>query len=142
MSKFKFPEWSIVSAKGMLQEGTPITDAELQNGARIVSTARKDSADAKAAGYRFSMVYRIVDGERATDEFVLPYPSANNPKVGAGSWKDSGWVDQWQSRASGIVTPTESNDSTGKLTWQDIKEMHEAGLMTKAEVKKWVKANT
>ena len=139
MTTFKFPDWTILSKGGHIQEGAPIADADLQNGARIVETARKDSKEAKATGYAYSMVYRIIDGEQVSDNFVLPYPSKG---ANGGSWKDSDWVDQWQSRKSGIVTPTESNDSTGKLTWQDIKEMHEAGLMTKAEVKKWVKANT
>ena len=142
MSQFKFPEWSIVSARGMLQEGTPITDAEIQNGARIVKTYRKSSAEAIAAKYRFSMVYRIVDGERATDEFILPYPNANNDSIGAGSWKDSDWVDQWQSRGvSGLVTPTESNDST-KMTFDEVERAVKAGLMTEKAAKAWVKANS
>jgi len=124
----------------MLQEGTPITDAEIQNGARIVKTFRAKSAEAIAAKYRFSMVYRIVDGERATDEFVLPYPDAKNDAIGAGNWKDSGWVDQWQSRqVSGLVTPTEPNDSAG-MTFEQVERAVKQGLMTEKAAKAWVKA--
>jgi len=136
MSTYRFPEWTILSKGGHIQEGAPITDADLQNGARIVETARKDSKEAKATGYAYSMVYRIIDGEQVSDNFVLPYPTKG---ADGGSWKDSDWVDQWQSRKSGLVTPTEPNDSAG-MTFEQVERAVKQGLMTEKAAKAWVKA--